>query len=88
MNENDKEETRLEDLLNVDDSSDELVALCFDCLSIIPESIASRDKFAMSGQSGVCPFCKGPMRIIPQGAVQGLQERRRRGEMINPGSGG
>jgi hypothetical protein len=65
--------------------SDELVALCFDCLSVIPERIAEKDMFAMSGKSGICPFCTGPFRIIPQRAVESLKRRRQAGEMINPG---
>lgn len=64
---------------------DELVAMCFDCLSVIPERIAEKDKFAMSGGSGICPYCSGPFRIIPERAVDSLRARRNRGEMINPG---
>lgn len=64
---------------------DDLVALCYDCLSVIPETIAERDRFAMSGGSGICPFCKGPFRIIPGSTVESLRARRNRGEMINPG---
>lgn len=71
--------------IEIQDEDNDLVALCFECLSVIPEHTAQRDKFAMSGGSGICPFCKGPFRIIPQRAVASLQARRRRGEMINPG---
>lgn len=63
----------------------ELVALCFDCLSTIPEYKASKDKFAMSGGSGICPYCSGPFKIIPERAVESLKRRRANGEMINPG---
>lgn len=69
----------------IGDDDYELVALCFECLSIIPEKVAEKDKFAMSGGSGVCKFCAGPFRIVPQRAVDSLRHRRRRGEMINPG---
>lgn len=79
----DNEETVPDEDLEVKDG-DDLVALCFDCLSTIPERMAARDRFAMSGQSGICPVCKGPMRIVPKSSVESLRARRKAGGMINP----
>lgn len=63
-------------------TDDDYVALCNDCLSVIPDNIAEKDPFLQAGEKGVCKFCHGPVTVVPKTEVERLRERRRNGGLI------
>lgn len=64
------------------EEEDTTVAFCTGCGSTIPDHMAEKDKFLQSGYTGVCPFCHGPVIVTDASEVQGLRDRRNRGEVI------
>lgn len=58
------------------------VALCGDCLSVIPESMAEKDPFIQQGMTGVCPFCRGPVILCNASNVERLRAKRNSGDTL------
>lgn len=53
---------------------DEVVALCFDCLTVVPDYRAEKDIFLQAGQDGICPYCKGVMRPVYKSSIQKIKD--------------
>lgn len=66
----------------IENKEPEAVAFCFDCTTVIPDSRAEKDLFLQHGQTGVCPYCKGPMGVVYDNEVEKLRARRKRGETL------
>ncbi len=87
-----KEEEEIEDI-DINDpnfESEGLVALCADCLSVIPDAVWTKDKFLvdsieadgtvnLTGLPGVCRYCKGSTFVMPIEIVEQERAKRRSG---------
>ncbi len=79
-----EESTGLEVVGKQESTDDDVVAVCAECVNIIPDRIAERDIFLQMGSHpGVCPFCKGPLLVAWRSAVPGMRRIRRNGGMLN-----
>lgn len=61
---------------------DNVVAMCGDCLSTIPDEIAERDIFLQAGKTGVCKFCGGPVIVTYANQVDKMRRDREQGGHI------
>jgi hypothetical protein len=68
----------------VEEGDDDIVAICLDCFSQIPDSIAEKDPFLSAGSgAGVCMYCGGPVAVASASAVPNMKRRRASGGMLN-----
>ena len=64
----------------VEENDDDIIAICVDCFSQLPDDVAERDPFIRAGSgAGVCIYCGGPVVIASASAVPGMKRRRASG---------
>lgn len=68
---------------NEEEQEDTTVAMCLGCCSVVPDSIASRDKFLQAGEMGICKFCGGPVTVTDMSQVEAIRTQRGRGEIVS-----
>lgn len=61
---------------------DNVIALCVDCGSTIPDAKAAKDPFLAEGQNGICPYCGGVVVVTYAEERESIMERRRNGEVL------
>lgn len=64
------------------DQDDNVIAMCVDCCSTIPDEKAAKDIFLQSGQNGVCPYCGGPVIVTYEEERDAIVEKRRNGGIV------
>ena len=64
------------------EEEDTTIAFCAGCGSVIPDYLAEKDLFLQNGQTGVCPFCGGPVLITDLSQAENLRARRQNGEVL------
>lgn len=64
------------------ENEEDVVAMCVDCGSVIPDSQAEKDKFLQAGKTGVCKWCGGPVIVAYASERDRINEQRRAGKLI------
>lgn len=65
------------------DDGEGVVAMCSDCLTVLPDSVAAKDRFLQAGKYGVCKYCGGVLVVLSPSQVENARKKRRSGEMLH-----
>lgn len=60
-------------------NEEDIIAMCTDCLSVLPDSKAEKDPFLQAGLTGVCPYCGGPVIVTDKSQIERIRRIRQFG---------
>ena len=63
-------------------NANDLVAICGDCLTVLPDVMAEKDLFLHTGHTGVCKMCGGPTLVIHRGEIENVRDKRKSGRPV------
>ncbi len=60
----------------------DLVGMCGDCLTVLPDRQVENDVFYKAGRQAVCRYCGGPVVVARLRDIEAVRRKRRRGDML------